>query len=159
MVTHFFPESGNFYSPRVYESAKVTAPWPKYSYKHCYYLVTKLCLTLHDPVDCSLPDSSLHGIPRARILEWVAISFSRGSSRPKDQTHIFCIGKKVYYHWTTRETLFECCLKQLCSQKETHKLHWALVVQVPELKLIWTKPLWSYWLGFFYLFLYWHSYI
>ena len=41
--------------------------------------------------DCSLPGSSVHGISQARILEWVAISFSRGSSRPRDQTHVSCI--------------------------------------------------------------------
>ena len=41
---------------------------------------TQSCLTLCDPVDCSPPDSSVHGILQARILEWVAISFSRGSS-------------------------------------------------------------------------------
>ena len=43
-------------------------------------LVTKLCPTLHDPMDCSPPGSSAHGIFQARILECVAISFSRGSS-------------------------------------------------------------------------------
>ena len=43
-------------------------------------LVTKSCLTLHNPMDCSLPSFSVHGILQARILEWVAISFSRGSS-------------------------------------------------------------------------------
>ena len=42
-------------------------------------------------MDCSLPGSSVHGIYQARILEWVAISFSRGSSWPKDQIHVFCI--------------------------------------------------------------------
>ena len=42
------------------------------------------CPILCDPVDCSLPDSSVHGILQARILEWVAISFSRGPSRPRD---------------------------------------------------------------------------
>ena len=46
--------------------------------------VTQLCLTLCDPVDCSPPGSSVHGILQARILEWVAISLSRGSSRPSD---------------------------------------------------------------------------
>ena len=46
--------------------------------------VAQLCLTLCDPMDCSLPGSSVHGILQARILEWVAISFSRGSSRPRD---------------------------------------------------------------------------
>ena len=48
----------------------------------------QLCLTLCDIVDCSLPDSSAHGIFQARILEWVAISFSRGSSVPREWTHI-----------------------------------------------------------------------
>ena len=47
-------------------------------------LVAQLCLTLCDPIDCSLPGSSAHGILQARILEWVAIPFSRGSSQTKD---------------------------------------------------------------------------
>ena len=46
----------------------------------CVCSVTQLCLTLCDPVDCSPPASSVHGILQARILEWVAISSSRGSS-------------------------------------------------------------------------------
>ena len=46
------------------------------------------CVLSHDPVDCSPPGSSVHGISQARILEWVAISFSRGSSGPRDRTHI-----------------------------------------------------------------------
>ena len=45
-----------------------------------YIIVTPLCLTLCDPKDCSQPGSSVHGILRARIVEWVAIFFSRGSS-------------------------------------------------------------------------------
>ena len=45
--------------------------------------VAQSCLTLCDPVDCSLQGSSVHGIFQARVLEWVAISFSRGSSRPR----------------------------------------------------------------------------
>ena len=52
---------------------------------HC-----QLCLTLCGHMDCSLPGSSVHGISQARILEWVAISSSRGSSPPKDQTHLSC---------------------------------------------------------------------
>ena len=47
--------------------------------------------TLCNPMDCSLPGSSVHGILQARMLEWVAVSFSRGSCRPRDQTHIPCI--------------------------------------------------------------------
>ena len=53
--------------------------------------VTQLCLTLCNPMDCSLPGSSVHGILQARILEWVAISFSRGSSWPRDWTHVSCV--------------------------------------------------------------------
>ena len=50
--------------------------------------VAKSCLTLRDPVDCSPPGSSVHGISQASILEWVASSFSRGPYRPKDQPQI-----------------------------------------------------------------------
>ena len=50
--------------------------------------VTQSCLTLCDPMDCSLTCSSVHGIFQARVLEWVAISFSRGSSRPRDRTQV-----------------------------------------------------------------------
>ena len=65
-----------------------------------------LCLILWDPMDCSPPASSAHRIFQARILEWVAISFSRGSSWPRDQTHItclFCIDRRILYHCTTWE--------------------------------------------------------
>ena len=50
--------------------------------------VAQSCPTLCDPMDCSPPGSSVHGILQARILEWVAISFSRGSSRPRDRTQV-----------------------------------------------------------------------
>ena len=53
---------------------------------YCGCLVAKSCPTLCDPTDCSLPGSSVHGISPARILEGVAISFSRGSSRPRIET-------------------------------------------------------------------------
>ena len=65
--------------------------------------VAQSCLTLFDPVDCSLPGSSIHGILQARILEWVAISFSRGSSRPRYQTWISCIAGRHFTLWATRE--------------------------------------------------------
>ena len=54
-------------------------------------LVAQSCLTLCDPVDCSLPDSSVHGILQARIVEWVDMLSSRGSSQPMDQTQVSCI--------------------------------------------------------------------
>ena len=58
-----------------------------------------------DPMDYSPPGSSVHEISQARILEWVTISFSRGSSRPKDWTCISCTGRRILYHWATREAL------------------------------------------------------
>ena len=54
-------------------------------------LVTESCLTLCDPMGCSPPGSSVHGILQARILEWVAISFSRGSSQSRDRAQVFHI--------------------------------------------------------------------
>ena len=54
----------------------------------CVCVVTQSCLTLCDPMDCSPLGSSVHGIFQTRILEWVAISYSKGSSWPKDQTHV-----------------------------------------------------------------------
>ena len=65
--------------------------------------VAQLCLTLGDPLDCSLPGSSVHGILQARILEWVAISFSRGSSWPRDGTQVSCITGRCFTLWATRE--------------------------------------------------------
>ena len=60
--------------------------------------VTQSCPTLCDPMDCSLPGSSLHGILQARVLEWVAISFSRGSSQPRDRSQVSCIpGVSIFY--------------------------------------------------------------
>ena len=61
---------------------------------------TQLCLTLCDPMDCSLPGSSVHGIFQARILEWLAIHYFRGCSWHRDQTCISCIscfGREILY--------------------------------------------------------------
>ena len=61
--------------------------------------VAKSSPTLCDPRYCRTPGSSVHGISQARILEWVAVSSSRTSSRPRDQTHVSCIGQWILYHW------------------------------------------------------------
>ena len=58
--------------------------------------VAQSCLTLCNPVDCSPPGFSTHGINQARTLEWVAISFSRGSSRPRDLTQVSCITGRCF---------------------------------------------------------------
>ena len=65
--------------------------------------VAQSCPTLCDPVDCSPPGSSIHGILQARILEWVAISFSRGSSQPRDQTQVSHIAGRRFNLWATRD--------------------------------------------------------
>ena len=59
-------------------------------------VVAQSCPTLCDPMDCSPPDSSVHWILQARILEWVAISLSRESSRPRDQTRVSCIAGRFF---------------------------------------------------------------
>ena len=66
-------------------------------------VLAQLCPTLWDPMDCSLPGSSVHGISQARILEWVAIPFSRGSSWPRDQTQVSGTVGRFLTVWNTRE--------------------------------------------------------
>ena len=66
-------------------------------------LVAQLCLTLCDPMDCSLPSSSVHGLLQARLLEWVLIPFSRGSSWLRDWTWVFHIADRFFTIWATRE--------------------------------------------------------
>ena len=69
-----------------------------------FYVCAKLlqlCPTLRNPVDCSPPGSSVHGILQARILKWIVIPFSRGSSQPRDRTcvpYVSCIDRWVLYH-------------------------------------------------------------
>ena len=61
------------------------------------------CETLCCPMDCSLPGSSVHGIFLARVLDWVAILFSRKSSWPGDQTKVSCTAGRRFTFWATRE--------------------------------------------------------
>ena len=65
--------------------------------------VAQSCLILCDPVDCSPPGSSVHGICQARTLEWVAIPFSRGSSWPRDRTPVSHIVGRCFTVWATGE--------------------------------------------------------
>ena len=64
--------------------------------------VTQLCPTPCDPMDCSLSGSSVHGIFQARVLEWVAISFSTGSSQPRDRTQVSRVVGRHFTVWATR---------------------------------------------------------
>ena len=65
--------------------------------------VAQSCPTLCDTMDSSLPGFSVHGILQARILEWVTISFSRGSSQSRDRTWVSCIGGRCFKLWAIRE--------------------------------------------------------
>ena len=60
--------------------------------------VTQSCPTL-----CDSTDNTVHGILQARILEWVAVPFSRGSSQPRDRMQVSCIAGKFFTSWATRE--------------------------------------------------------
>ena len=69
--------------------------------------VAQSCLTLCDPMDCSLPVSSVPGILQARILEWVGISFSRGSSQLREQAQVSCIAGRFFTVWVWKPLLIE----------------------------------------------------
>ena len=99
-------------------------------------LVVQSCLTLCDPMDCSLPVSPVHEIPQARILEWVAIPFSRGSSQSRDQTifwtqnpsspgpsHTYSLTKVVTYHFYFHNNYFLSTIYNNILNKISHSWH------------------------------------
>ena len=93
--------------------------------RHNLVLVIQSCLTLHDTMDCSLAGSSVHGILQARIVEWIAISFSRGS-RLRDQTWVSHIRGIFFTIWATREkekTLVEKTLESPLDSKEIKRVN------------------------------------
>ena len=86
--------------------------WRLFNCLHCVSLgldycclFAKSCLTLWWPHGLYPARPPVHGISQARILEWVAIFFSRGSSWPRGQTHLSCVGRWIFHHWPTREAL------------------------------------------------------
>ena len=81
-------------------------------YMHLLCAQSQSCLTLCNPLDCSPPGSSVHGIFQAGILEWVAIPFSRGSSQPRDRTRVSCIAGRFFTIWTTLTRILLSCLSQ-----------------------------------------------
>ena len=70
-------------------------------------LVAQSYLILCEPMDCSLARSSVHGFLQSRILEWVAISFSRGSSQPRDWTQVSCIAGRFLTVWAMWEATWQ----------------------------------------------------
>ena len=93
--------------------------------------VAQLCPTLCDPVDCSLPGSSVHWIFQAIVLEWIAISFSRGSSQPRDRTWVSCIVDRRFTVWATREVYIYTSLPGKSGYNWTKK--WLLQLLPAEL--------------------------
>ena len=68
--------------------------------------MTQSCPTLCNPMDCSRPGSSIHGIFQARILEWVAVAFSKVSSQPRDWAPVSCIAGRLFFIiWATEESI------------------------------------------------------
>ena len=98
-----------FYSLKVliHRSALSLTMLPKMGlFCACVFLVTQSCPALCDSMDYSPSGSSVHGIFQARILEWIAFSFSRGCSQPRDWIRvscISCISRRILYYWATWE--------------------------------------------------------
>ena len=82
---------------------QIVAKGNVFNYHESESEVAQSCPTLCDPMDCSLPVSSVLGIFQARVLEWIAISFSRESSQPRDQTWVSHIVGTRFTVWATRE--------------------------------------------------------
>jgi len=83
-------------------------------------LLAQPCQTLCDPMHCSPADYSVHGILQVRILKWVAISFSRGSSRPRDWTQVTCIAGRIFTVWASKTT-FPTAPENLLPQSQNAK--------------------------------------
>ena len=106
----------------------------QFAFRHIHTLIhaksLQLCPTLCNPMDWSSPGSSVHGILQARILEWVAIAFSRRSSWPSDQTQVSHIADRFFTIWATREALCSIRICQICHifyyrlQPLQHKSWW-----------------------------------
>ena len=112
-----------------------------YTYICMHAKSLQLCLALCDPIDCSLPDSSVHGILQARILEWFAMPSSRGSSWPRDWTCIslwFLHCRQILYCWAAREapsiqfsSVAQLCLT-LCDPMDCSTPGFPVYHQLPE---------------------------
>ena len=106
------------------------------------------CPTLCNPMDCSPPGSSVHGILLARILESVAISYSRGSSQPRDRTCISCIsciGRQILYHCATWEAPYYPLYVRVLNRFSPVRLFatpWTVAHQAP-LSMEFSRP--EYW--------------
>ena len=110
-------------------------------------LATQLCPTLCDPTDCSPPGSSVHGILQARILEWIAVPFSRRSSQLRDRTQVSLTACRFFTIWATREA----CKIQAEDWLILKILQWIIilwntVLGYPNLSLYYRLVFFSYWI-------------
>ena len=117
--------------------------WNKLALQCCFSfccgggLVTKLCPTLLQAHGLySPPGSSVHGILQARVLEWVAVFFSKGSSWPRDQTQVLCITGRFFIDWATRGSPSFCCTTTWIN----HISKWFHVSKIKWLKILNEKP-------------------
>ena len=94
----------------------------------CCCLVTKSNLTFCDPMDCSPPGFYVQGVSQARILDWVAISLSQGSSQPRNQTQVSCTVGGFFTDWATRVDLIPRSTKN-------NRAYFNLVRKLRSLKL------------------------
>ena len=85
-------------------------------------LAAQSCLTLFDTINGSPQGSSVHGIYQAGILAWVATSFSRGSSQLRGWTHVSCVGRRIIYHWATRDANWRLRVFKNCQLNNFLKL-------------------------------------
>ena len=89
-----------------------------------YAKLLQSCPTLWDPTDCSPPGSSVHGILQATILEWVAMSSSRGSYQPRDRTQVSHILGGFFTIWATREAQEYCMVAYPFSRVSSQSKDW-----------------------------------
>ena len=121
------------------------AQWLDWEEAPTCVLVAQSCLTLCDPLDCSLQGSSVHGIFQMKIVEWVAISFSRGSSRLRDQTQVSCIVGRLFTTWASREASL---IHTKLAPKTGHGHRWAVCCPSDPLQLSkfqWKLSIWEVW--------------
>ena len=97
----------------------------------CESEIAQSCPTLCDPIDCSLPGCSVHGIFQAIVLEWIAISFSRGSSQPRARTWASHIVDRRFTVWATREVLWMWELDYKENWVLKNWCFWSVVLEKP----------------------------
>ena len=102
--------------------------------RHCCCLVAESCTTHCDPMDCSQPGSPPHGISQARILEWVNISFSRGSSPPREDPA--CNGRWILYHWATWEAQEEHCTLCLINKHKSKQWRRTVIWNATSIEIV-----------------------